>query len=204
MVLDKVTLASPEDMIRVKPLPKQINLLKGYIDRASGEVVDSLKLAAQTNNPVPENVLERKQALEDLGSTLFGDRYDLGKIDETGKIVNFGNTKTFRNQHLTSEIKKIPNIYNRIIDLGRGIDKDEKLRELFRKAGVGHSYLKQLGELRKLNPKAFIDLFQKTLRKNPDLRVELENEYGFPLLASAEENEIYQIDDLNNNDGELL
>ena len=194
-VLDKATLANPEDMIRVKPLPKQINLLKGYIDRASGEVMESLKSAAKTGNKVPEHVLERKQALEKLGSTLFGSTYDLGKISETGKIINFGNATTFRKQYLTPEVKKIPKIYNRIIDLGRKIDKDQALIDLFKKAGVGHSYLKQLGQLRKLNPKAFIDLFQKTLRKNPDLRVELENEYGFPLLASAAENEIYQTAD---------
>ena len=192
-VLDKATLANPDNLIRVKPLPKQINLLKGYIDRASGEVMESLKSAAKTGNKVPEHVLERKQALEKLGSTLFGSTYDLGKISETGKIISFGNTETFRKQYLTPEVKKIPKIYNRIIDLGRKIDKDQALIDLFKTAGVSSSYLKKLGELRKLNPKAFIDLFQKTLRKNPDLRVELENEYGFPLLASAEENEIYQM-----------
>ena len=96
----------PEQLIRVSPLPQDINIgIKGQqFDRVYRNIINDL----QARNLSTENrkkLLTQKKALETLSTDL---NIPFGKMSQRGRIINFG-TPEFLKQDLPKEIRSAIN-----------------------------------------------------------------------------------------------
>ena len=105
-IIEDMSKVEPEQLIRVSPLPKDINIgIKGQqFDRVYRNIINDL----QARNLSTENrkkLLTQKKALETLSTDL---NIPFGKMSQRGRIINFG-TPEFLKQDLPKEIRSAIN-----------------------------------------------------------------------------------------------
>ena len=109
-IIGDMSKVEPEQLIRVSPLPKDINLgIKGQqFDRVYRNIINNLQVR---NLPKEDRVklLNQKKALETLSTDL---KIPFGKMSQRGKIINFG-APEFLKQDLPKQIKSAINFKTR-------------------------------------------------------------------------------------------
>ena len=105
-IIEDMSKVEPEQLIRVSPLPQDINIgIKGQqFDRVYRDIINNL----QARNLSTENrkkLLTQKKALETLSTDL---NIPFGKMSQRGRIINFG-TPEFLKQDLPKEIRSAIN-----------------------------------------------------------------------------------------------
>ena len=105
-IIEDMSKVEPEQLIRVSPLPQDINIgIKGQqFDRVYRNIINDL----QARNLSTENrkkLLTQKKALETLSTDL---NIPFGKMSQRGRIINFG-TPEFLKQDLPKEIRSAIN-----------------------------------------------------------------------------------------------
>ena len=105
-IIEDMSKVEPEQLIRVSPLPQDINIgIKGQqFDRVYRDIINNL----QARNLSTENrkkLLTQKKALETLSTDL---NIHFGKMSQRGRIINFG-TPEFLKQDLPKEIRSAIN-----------------------------------------------------------------------------------------------
>jgi len=149
--------ADPENLIRVKAYPKFLNspAFKGRLDQILNKATTqgdqkTLKLIKELRSFLPE---------------------DLGEISRGRKISDFGaepfNLKTM----YADQQKKFGEVYDRTFEF---LDRPE-VKKILGNLGVT---FRAIGQARKLNAPGFVNSFNKILKENPDLRVQLEDTFG--------------------------
>jgi len=149
--------ADPENLIRVKAYPKFLNspAFKGRLDQILNKATTqgdqkTLKLIKELRSFLPE---------------------DLGEISRGRKISDFGaepfNLKTM----YADQQKKFGEVYDRTFEF---LDRPE-VKKILGNLGVT---FRAIGQARKLNAPGFVNSFNKMLKENPDLRVQLEDTFG--------------------------
>jgi len=162
----------PSEILRVRPIPGKLNSFKVSFDKKAIDLQKKLKNLAATNQRIPKELLEQKQAFEELGTQVFGKQYSIGKIGPSGKVIDWGAPK-FGEEKLTTQAKKGLRLFERIQNIARNLPDNPDLQKLFQAAKIGTKGITALGQLRKFNPDAAIKFINELLIKNPGLRVEL-------------------------------
>jgi hypothetical protein len=162
----------PSEILRVRPIPGKLNSFKISFDKKAIDLQKKLKNLAATNQRIPKELLEQKQAFEELGTQVFGKQYSIGKIGPSGKVIDWGAPK-FGEEKLTTQAKKGLRLFERIQNIARNLPDNPDLQKLFQAAKIGTKGITAFGQLRKFNPDAAIKFINELLIKNPGLRVEL-------------------------------
>ena len=105
-IIGDIGKVEPEQLIRVNPLPQDINIgIKGQqFDRVYRDIINNLKVR---NLPTADRkrLLIQKKALETLAKDL---KIPFGKMAQTGKIIDFG-TPRFLEKDLPKDIRSAIN-----------------------------------------------------------------------------------------------
>ena len=149
--------ADPENLIRVKAYPKFLNspAFKGRLDQILNKATTqgdqkTLKLIKELRSFLPE---------------------DLGEISRGKKISDFGAEPFSLKTSYTDQQKKFGEVYDRTFEF---LDRPE-VKKILGNLGVT---FRAIGQARKLNAPGFVNSFNKMLKENPDLRVQLEDTFG--------------------------
>jgi len=149
--------ADPENLIRVKAYPKFLNspAFKGRLDQILNKATTqgdqkTLKLIKELRSFLPE---------------------DLGEISRGRKISDFGAEPFSLKTSYTDQQKKFGEVYDRTFEF---LDRPE-VKKILGNLGVT---FRAIGQARKLNAPGFVNSFNKMLKENPDLRVQLEDTFG--------------------------
>ena len=158
-----------EDLIRINPLPGFLNqrAFKAQLDKAIGT-------ARRTSNTI-----EGKEALKAYSELQTFLPEILGGISKTGKITDFGVETLTEDRSLSkaqqTQTKKIYNSVLKFID-------NPKIGPLLEKIGINPELafqgLRGSSQLIRKNIPGFLNTFKKILRENPELRVELGDEFS--------------------------
>jgi len=109
-IIGDIGKVEPEQLIRVNPLPQDINIgIKGQqFDRVYRDIINNLKVR---NLPTADRkrLLIQKKALETLAKDL---KIPFGKMAQTGKIIDFG-TPRFLEKDLPKDIRSAINFKTR-------------------------------------------------------------------------------------------
>jgi hypothetical protein len=153
--------ANPSELLRVKAYPGELNQakFKGTFDK-------KLSIAKEIFDKTGDRTL--LDTMNELRSFL---PEDMGTVSATGKrVVDYGarpfNLKTM----LTEQQAKFGEVYERT----QNFLNNPKVISLLQDAGIS---LRAIGQLKKLNVPGFLNTFNKILKENPDLRVELGDPY---------------------------
>ena len=153
--------ANPSELLRVKAYPGELNQakFKGTFDK-------KLSIAKEIFDKTGDRTL--LDTMNELRSFL---PEDMGTVSATGKrVVDYGarpfNLKTM----LTEQQAKFGEVYERT----QNFLNNPKVISLLQNAGIT---LRAIGQLKKLNVPGFLNTFNKILKENPDLRVELGDPY---------------------------
>lgn len=148
----------PAELLRVKAYPGELNSakFKGALDAALGRAV------AQDNKKLVNTINELRSFLPE----------DMGKLSSDGKkIIDYG-AKPFNLKTMyTEQQAKFGEVYKRTQDFLS----NPKVQTLLKDAGIS---LRAIGQLKKLNVPGFLNTFNKILKENPDLRVELGDDFS--------------------------
>ena len=158
-----------EDLIRINPLPGFLNqrAFKAQLDKAIG----TAKRTSDTK--------EGKEALKAFSELQTFLPEILGGISKTGKITDFGVETLTEDRSLSkaqqTQTKKIYNSVLKFID-------NPKIGPLLEKIGINPELafqgLRGSSQLIRKNIPGFLNTFKKILRENPELRVELGDEFS--------------------------
>ena len=154
----------PIDLIRVSPLPEFLNqrAFKSQLDDVFGTAIknkdkEALKIISEIQQYLPQ---------------------ELGGITTGGKVKNYVVEPLDPNRSLTQQQAKTKQVYNRVLKF---ID-DPKVGELLQKIGINpetaFQALRGSAQLIRKNIPGFINSFRKILKNNPELRVELGDEFS--------------------------
>jgi predicted transcriptional regulator len=149
--------ADPENLIRVKAYPKFLNspAFKGRLDQI-------------LNKATTEGDQKTLKVIKELRSFL---PEDLGEISRGRKISDFGAEPFSLKTIYTNQQKKFGEVYDRTFEF---LDRPE-VKKILGNLGVT---FRAIGQARKLNAPGFVNSFNKMLKENPDLRVQLEDTFG--------------------------
>ncbi len=149
--------ADPENLIRVKAYPKFLNspAFKGRLDQI-------------LNKATTEGDQKTLKVIKELRSFL---PEDLGEISRGRKISDFGAEPFSLKTSYTDQQKKFGEVYDRTFEF---LDRPE-VKKILGNLGVT---FRAIGQARKLNAPGFVNSFNKILKENPDLRVQLEDTFG--------------------------
>jgi hypothetical protein len=154
----------PLNLIRIQPLPTLLNnkSFKGNFDTRLGQAVRS----------GDQEVVKAFSELQKYLPTEFGG------ISPEGKIINFGAEPLTLERSLTQQQQKFGDVYKRVLNF---ID-NPKVQPLLEKAGINpetaFNVLRAGAAGYRKNLPAFLSTFRKILKDNPDLRVELGDEFA--------------------------
>jgi hypothetical protein len=158
-----------EDLIRINPLPGFLNqrAFKAQLDKAIG----TAKRTSDTK--------EGKEALKAYSELQTFLPEVLGGISKTGKITDFGAKTLTEDKSLSkaqqTQTKKIYDSVLKFID-------NPKVGPLLEKIGINPELafqgLRGSSQLIRKNIPGFLNTFKKILRENPELRVELGDEFS--------------------------
>jgi hypothetical protein len=147
----------PAELLRVKAYPGELNSakFKGALDAALGRAV------AQNDKKLINTINELRSFLPE----------DMGKLSSDGKkIIDYG-AKPFNLKTMyTEQQAKFGEVYERT----QNFLNNPKVISLLQNAGIS---LRAIGQLKKLNVPGFLNTFNKILKENPELRVELSDPY---------------------------
>jgi hypothetical protein len=159
----------PEDLIRIKPLPGFLNqrAFKAQLDKAIG----TAKRISDTK--------EGKEALKAYSELQTFLPEVLGGISKTGKIKDFGVETLTEDRSLSkAQQTQTKKLYNEVLKF---ID-NPKISPLLEKIGINPELafqgLRGSSQLIRKNIPGFLNTFKKILRENPELRVELGDEFS--------------------------
>ena len=152
---------SPENLIRVNPIPKNINKIKIGLDRTYKTILREIR----KGNTSPE-LLNQKQALESLSTKLGVGEF---KIDNTGrKVLSFG-ADPFLKTNLPEKMGQNIFLQDRIAKNLKNIEP-----ELFTKAlGKRSKFIKSIQNLQQMKPQTVKGL--STFMKNLGIKCKLAN-----------------------------
>ena len=148
---------TPENLIRLNPLPENINKMKVAFDRSYNNIITQLRDGNISPN-ISKNLLEKKKLIEDIST-----KTNIGsfKVDSSGKkILSFG-ADPFLKTDIPSQMLKNVDVQNRLVDVLKDYS-DEDLKKITKKKS-----LKSLRNLEKI-PKKEINLIKKDLLKKVD------------------------------------
>ena len=155
----------PEDLIRIKPLPGFLNqrAFKAQLDKAIGTAkrigdTEAIKAYSELQTFLPEV---------------------LGGISKTGNIKDFGVETLTEDRSLSkTQQTQTKKVYNEVLKF---ID-NPKIGPLLEKIGINPELafqgLRGSSQLIRKNIPGFLNTFKKILRENPELRVELGDEFS--------------------------
>ena len=105
-IIEDMSKVEPEQLIRVSPLPQDINIgIKGQqFDRVYRDIINNLQVRNLSTED-RKKLLTQKKALETLSTDL---NIPFGKMSQRGRIINFG-TPEFLKQDLPKEIRSAIN-----------------------------------------------------------------------------------------------
>ena len=159
----------PEDLIRIKPLPGFLNqrAFKAQLDKAIG----TAKRISDTK--------EGKEALKAYSELQTFLPEVLGGISKTGNIKDFGVETLTEDRSLSkTQQTQTKKVYNEVLKF---ID-NPKISPLLEKIGINPELafqgLRGSSQLIRKNIPGFLNTFKKILRENPELRVELGDEFS--------------------------
>jgi len=159
----------PEDLIRIKPLPGFLNqrAFKAQLDKAIG----TAKRISDTK--------EGKEALKAYSELQTFLPEVLGGISKTGKIKDFGVETLTEDISLSkTQQTQTKKVYNEVLKF---ID-NPKIGPLLEKIGINPELafqgLRGSSQLIRKNIPGFLNTFKKILKENPELRVELGDEFS--------------------------
>ena len=148
----------PSELLRVKAYPGTLNSMafKGTLDKRLGEAVE------KGDKELIKTINELRSFLPE----------DMGQISSTGKrVVDYG-AKPFNLKTMyTEQQAKFGEVYERT---QKFLD-NPKVQKLLNNAGIS---FKAIRDIKRLNVPGFIDTFNKILKQNPDLRVELQDPFS--------------------------
>jgi len=143
---------TPENLIRLNPLPENINKMKIAFDRSYNNIITQLRDGNISPN-ISKNLLEKKKLIEDIST-----KTNIGsfKVDSSGrKILSFG-ADPFLKTDIPSQMLKNVDVQNRLVDVLKDYS-DEDLKKITKKQSF-----ESLRNLEKI-PKKEINLIKKDL-----------------------------------------
>jgi len=150
--------ANPEELLRVKAYPGTLNSMtfKGNIDSAL------IRATEAGNKELTKIITELRDFLPE----------DMGKLDSTGrKIIDYGAKPFNLKTKYSDQQKKFGQVYDRAFKFLE----NPKVIKLLENAGIG---FKAIRDIKRLNAPGFLKTFENVLKKNPELRVQLEEQFG--------------------------
>ena len=146
---------TPENLIRLNPLPENINKMKVAFDRSYNNIITQLRDGNISPN-ISKNLLEKKKLIEDIST-----KTNIGsfKVDASGKkILSFG-SQPFLKTNIPSQMLKNVDVQNRLVNVLKDYS-DEDLKKITKKKSI-----ESLRNLEKI-PKKEINAMTKTILKN--------------------------------------
>jgi len=119
---------TPENLIRLNPLPENINKMKVAFDRSYNNIITQLRDGNISPN-ISKNLLEKKKLIEDIST-----KTNIGsfKVDSSGrKILSFG-ADPFLKTDIPSQMLKNVDVQNRLVDVLKDYS-DEDLKKITKK-----------------------------------------------------------------------
>jgi len=119
---------TPENLIRLNPLPENINKMKVAFDRSYNNIITQLRDGNISPN-ISKNLLEKKKLIEDIST-----KTNIGsfKVDSSGrKILSFG-ADPFLKTDIPSQMLKNVDVQNRLVDVLKNYS-DEDLKKITKK-----------------------------------------------------------------------
>ena len=176
----------PEQLIRVTPIPEEINNLKSQFDMRYKNVISDLRKVGPN-----AELLKQKRMIEQLSTNLGLGKF---KISAAGnKVLDFGG-QTLLKQDIGKKMIENVDLQNKVVDNVKKLDKNKdfikQLNEIFGKdSKVPDSVmnLKKTG-----NMKNIIRVLKSLIKRKPDLRAAADNllntisEGIIPSVAAAE------------------
>jgi hypothetical protein len=176
----------PEQLIKVTPIPAEINNLKSQFDNKYKNVISDLRKVGPN-----KELLQQKKMIEQLSTNLGLGKF---KISAAGnKVLDFGG-KTLLEQDIGKKMIENVDLQNKVVDNVKKLDKNkeltDKLIEVFGKESrVPDSVinLKKTGNMNKI-----IRVLKSLIKKKPDLRAAADDllntisEGIIPSVAAAE------------------
>ena len=148
---------SPENLLRVTPIPKQINKIKIGLDRTYNSILNTIREGGSS----PE-LLKQKKAIETMSTNLGLGKF---KVSKTGdKILSFG-AKPFLQSDLVGGMKENLLLQNKIVKNLKNIDINE-LETAFGKRSKVPGSLKNLEQIDTKKIGNFLNTKHQQLIKN--------------------------------------
>ena len=161
--------STPEQLIRITPIPENINRLKTRFDVQYQNILSDLRKVGPN-----KELLQQKKMIENLSTGLGLGKF---KIDKTGnKILSFG-TEPWLKQDIGAKMTENVDLQNKVVDNVKKLDKNKELTtqliEVFGKdSKVPDSVinLKKTGNMNKI-----IRVLKSLIKRKPDLRAAADN-----------------------------
>ena len=176
----------PEQLIRVTPIPEEINNLKSQFDIRYKNVISDLRKIGPN-----AELLKQKRMIEQLSTNLGLGKF---KISAAGnKVLDFGG-QTLLKQDIGKKMIENVDLQNRVVDNVKKLDKNKELTNQLREAfGKDSKVPDSIINLKKTgNMKNIIRVLKSLVRRRLDLRAAADNllntisEGIIPSVAAAE------------------
>jgi len=121
---------NPMHLIRVRPIPSEVNTFKRHFDNARIAIIKGLK-----KNPNDKKLLEQFKYLkqfEDMAPIEFGG------VTRTGNITEWG-VKAFGKSKLLADLENAPQLYKNVYKFAQEVLDDPEKLALAKKAGVAQT-----------------------------------------------------------------
>ena len=118
---------NPMNLIRVKPIPREVNTFKRHFDKARIDVIEKLK-----KDPTNKKLLDQFKALKQFENMA---PIEFGGVTKTGNITEWG-AKPFGKSKLLADLENAPKLYKNVYNFAQDVLSDPEKLALAEKAGV--------------------------------------------------------------------
>jgi len=178
--------STPEQLIRITPVPENINMLKKNFDVQYQNILSDIRKIGPN-----KELLQQKKMIENLSTGLGLGKF---KIDKTGnKILSFG-TEPWLKQDIGAKMIENVDLQNKVVDNVKKLDKNKELtNQLIKVFGKNSKVPDSVINLKKTgNINKIIRVLKSLIKRKPNLQAAADNllntisEGIIPSVAAAE------------------